>query len=125
MPARFSFSLYDLNPAAFNDATLPNPPAGTAPASFDDIIQINLLVHEMNLASRGDGPFRWLVGGFVSASEEATVDLLQSAGGASPTPAYREDRKDALNAWVRERLNDAATVASFPSVIERIRARPP
>ena len=62
-----------------------------APGPFDDGIEINLITQEMNLASRGDGPLRWLVGGFASISDEATLDLLQA-----PDLIYSENRKDRL-----------------------------
>jgi len=82
---------------------------GSGPASFDDMIAIDLLVHETHLASRGDGAFRWLLGGFVSASQEKTVDLLQALDGPSPVTAYWEDRKDRL-----------AEVAAFGEVSYRL-----
>ncbi|MEO6340326.1 MAG: TonB-dependent receptor [Caulobacteraceae bacterium] len=69
---------------------------GAAPAPFDDMIEINLLTQEMNLASRGDGRFRWLVGGFASAGAEKTHDLLRTLDAPTPVVAYREDRKDEL-----------------------------
>lgn len=70
--------------------------AGAAPTAFDDMIEINLLVHEMHFASRNDGRFRWLVGGFASESTESTLDLLRSLDGSAPDDPYREDRKDKL-----------------------------
>ncbi|OYX33392.1 MAG: hypothetical protein B7Y99_07485, partial [Caulobacterales bacterium 32-69-10] len=70
------------------------PAAGTA--LLEDMIHIDLLVHETHLASRDDSRLRWLVGWYASASQERTLDLMHESGGPSSLAAYREDRKDHL-----------------------------
>jgi iron complex outermembrane receptor protein len=84
-------------------------------AGFDDAQHVELAVAEGVVTSRAQGPWRWLVGGFASRSDENSSGVLDAtlSGGQARSAYRRRDRltEAALFGEASYELTDRLTVA--------------